>query len=349
MYMTDGTFAKNDLHGNPRGTLPNSATYSPPPQSVYCTFASERMPMRLRSDKIVGDLVRNNDTSTKLRRKRVPRVPFPFFELPPELCVRILRHVRKVESTRSRAWECRCFREIRLVCRAMNDIIEENRATIGPMQVQRLFIGQHQAFDQGPKRFVVQDASELPSHLSSCAHSYLQQAFFYKVSLKTPMVEHLIRKLRENRVHIRGMIFYGAVFDCDRDVLVDLFETSRTACLIMLECQLPDNLAEFLARHEFIATMKSHFIGSFDSFQYYHATIIASQDDEWLKWFIELTLPSVTPPDPFENEYVWRILWIRHEPLKSVALNMDYCIYVFMFDSGVVSYFESFSLESSYR
>ncbi|CAJ0595123.1 unnamed protein product [Cylicocyclus nassatus] len=258
------------------------------------------MATKPRSDKGLREVVHAEVTS-KTCEKAGELVHFPFFALPVELCVRILKYAREDGEK---------FRETRLVCRAMNDIIESNRAIIGPMRLQRLFVGQHSAFDQGPKRFVVSDLKKLPDRLSSCAHTSIQQAFFYK-------------ELQRNHVHIRGMVFYRVVFKCDGKLLIELFDALRIVCLIVLECQLPGNLAEFLARHEFIAKMKSHFIGSTDSFFYYNC-IINSEGDEWLKWFMKFTFPSVmAPPLPLDDLFNTRVLCSVEERLRSVALNRE--------------------------
>ncbi|CAJ0595126.1 unnamed protein product [Cylicocyclus nassatus] len=292
---------------------------------------------------------------------------FPFLKLPPELCVRILKHLR--QDGVASLWDRGQFRHFRLVCHAMNDIIEKHRATIGPMLVDRLFIGQHRTFNVGPKRFVVSDPTELPKCLDSCAHSYILQAVFYAVSLDSFTIKLITDSLRQNHIHVSGMIFYGVEFTCKANLLVDLFEAARCSSLFIIDCMLTNEVAEFLAHHQIIVEqLQTHFVGSSDSFEVYRSIIVPRVT--WsihLTSFLELTLPSlsetlghaqVTRDDNLpvgryrvcRDEDYEREIVLAHQPLKrpetfDVALLLILQDFYTFHPDSVSPYLESASLQ----
>ncbi|CAJ0595131.1 unnamed protein product [Cylicocyclus nassatus] len=61
--------------------------------------------------------------------------------------------------------------------------------------------------------------------------------------------------------------------------MIDLFKTSRIASLIMIDCEIPASLAEWLER-EFVPTLDKYYIGSSHSFINYGDNKILT--DDWL-------------------------------------------------------------------
>ncbi|CAJ0595125.1 unnamed protein product [Cylicocyclus nassatus] len=215
---------------------------------------------------------------------------FPFFELPLELCVRILKLLRQDESVSP--WNRGHFRDIRLACRAMNDIVEKNRATIG-LRMKRIFVGQRSKSYGVLRCLVASTPSDLPKCLDSCAQAYIEQIVFDTVALDSFTIQPITDSLRQNHIHVKGMILYGVDVTCKANLLVDLLKAAKSSILFMIDCKLDSELAELLAHHEIIAEqLQSHFIGSCDSFEVYWSIIIEQAD--YLKHFIELTLPSIT-------------------------------------------------------
>ncbi|CAJ0595134.1 unnamed protein product [Cylicocyclus nassatus] len=175
----------------------------------------------------------------------------------------------------------------------MNDIIEKNRAAIGPMLVKRIFVGQHSKFDGGPKRFIASKPSDLPKCLALCAHAYIEQIVFDAVSLDSTTVKLITDSLRQNHVHVKGMILYGVDVTCEVKLLVDLLRAAESSILFIINCKLDNELAGSLAHHKIIAEqLQSHFIGSFDCFEVYLTMSVDEVD--WLTNFVQLTLPSIT-------------------------------------------------------
>ncbi|CAJ0595128.1 unnamed protein product [Cylicocyclus nassatus] len=179
-------------------------------------------------------------------------VPFPFLELPPELCLRIVKHLARLialsyysAQLEKNGWENAlvfasqnpkrsCYGDLRLLCKAVNDLIEKNRGTLGGLRAKRLIIGQHSSFDRCPRRFLVPEPGKLPDCLDSCALGYVEQVFFYMVKIETIALGHIVSKLRRNRINVTAMIFYGVEFACEASSLVDLFDVSVTKCVVRM-------------------------------------------------------------------------------------------------------------------
>ncbi|CAJ0595117.1 unnamed protein product [Cylicocyclus nassatus] len=90
----------------------------------------------------------------------------------------------------------------------------------------------------------------------------------------------MINSLDQNRMITNGMIFHGInAITCTPQLMIDLFKTSRIASLIMIDCEIPVRLAEWLER-EFVPTLDKYYIGSSHSFINYGDNKILT--DDWL-------------------------------------------------------------------
>ncbi|CAJ0595102.1 unnamed protein product [Cylicocyclus nassatus] len=149
-------------------------------------------------------------------------VPFPFLELPPELCPRIVKHLARLIalSYYSAQLEKNGFWENALVFASQK---------VFAMEANEVNSKKDGWYDKSQtRRFVVPEPGKLPDCLDSCALGYVEQVFFYMVKIETIALGHIVSKLRKNRINVTAMIFYGVEFACEASSLVDLFGVSVT-------------------------------------------------------------------------------------------------------------------------
>ncbi|VDK62045.1 unnamed protein product, partial [Cylicostephanus goldi] len=145
---------------------------------------------------------------------------------------------------------CESFCNARLTCRDMNAIIERHSSIIGPL-LQKVFVGQHSAFTQYPRRCVFKDLIDLTTYLRSRAHYHLQLAVFSRVSFETSLLNRLVEGVRHRHTQFRMIIFYGVDFTCTEDSLAEFLKVTGVASLAIIDSAFPGNLKGFLARHKF--------------------------------------------------------------------------------------------------
>ncbi|CAJ0595121.1 unnamed protein product [Cylicocyclus nassatus] len=184
-------------------------------------------------------------------------VHFPFLQLPPELRLRILKYV--LQDPR----QLKYYDDPRLICRAVRDIVDNNRRIVGGIRAKRVIIGQHSFFDRFPKRFVMSEPSQLPECLDTCRFKYIEETFFYMISFS----------IQE--------IFYEANFRISaqliKNICSSLLNAGHVAHLVMIECQLPEGFVDSLMemfrwRCRLYGFLREYFVGSADSFEVYFRT-----------------------------------------------------------------------------
>ncbi|EYC08639.1 hypothetical protein Y032_0065g3660 [Ancylostoma ceylanicum] len=186
----------------------------------------------------------NNETTMV---ERDPHI-FPFFELPVELRVAILREL----------WP-RHLKTLRLVSRAMYSLIDN----ITPRSWKNVLVD----YTSGPRFFFRQINCRgwvLLRHCTACVEMFglargasIPRLFFHKAKITDFFMRRLSSAARKSRVAVQHCEFSMCSFTCEAEQVVEFVEICKTEKLAIVECMVTTEFTQFLVKNSFVMKVSS--------------------------------------------------------------------------------------------
>ncbi|KAL6732961.1 hypothetical protein Aduo_003663 [Ancylostoma duodenale] len=181
---------------------------------------------------------------------------FPFMEMPWEVKLNILSQL-----------SARDLKPLRLVCHAVNDLVEKHRASLAPMRIKRLLFGNLWRFCAEPKRFVAWSCASFLKCLRSCSYAKVTCVVMHSITLGPRSIQLIIEGLRRNHVRISGCVISCVRLNCNVKQFVELLKSAGISNLAIIARKLPYGFKESVLKHDFMGTLSAFFIAVFDSFE----------------------------------------------------------------------------------